>query len=90
MYNDGFIHITNMDYSPVVIDAMARKYQHMTTMTWDVMDMTTMTYPAHSFDVVMEKGTLDSLLVDEKSTWTMSQKSQDLVHLILTQVIFGT
>jgi len=39
------------------------------------MDMTAMTYKSHSFDVVFEKATLDSLVVDCKSPWDLKDPS---------------
>jgi len=39
------------------------------------MDMTAMTYQPHSFDVVFEKATLDSLVVDCKSPWDLKDPS---------------
>ena len=90
LYRDGFHHITNMDYSSVVIENMREKCRDLHHMTWDVMDLAAMTYPHHSFDVVMEKGTLDALLVDERDIWTVSQETQDLMHHILMQASAGT
>ena len=39
------------------------------------MDMTAMTYKHHSFDVVFEKATLDSLVVDCQSPWNLQDPS---------------
>lgn len=34
-----------------------------------VMDMTNMTFPEGSFEVVIEKATLDALMVEERDLW---------------------
>ena len=83
MYKDGYTNITNMDYSPVVIRNMEEKYPHM---KWDVMDVMSMTYSSGDFDVILEKGTIDALLVGEKDPWRMSDESQELMDTILSQV----
>ena len=88
MYVDGFRHITNMDYSNVVIDNMRNRHCHLPEMTWDAMDMLDMTYDDASYDVVLEKGTLDSLLVEERDPWRMSDENQNLIHTVLTKVRF--
>lgn len=69
LYNAGYKNIVNMDYSPVVIDRMRTKYADMSEMTWDVMDMKELTYEDKSFDVVLDKGSLDALMVDEGDVW---------------------
>ncbi|KAF0720613.1 Aste57867_170 [Aphanomyces stellatus] len=56
---DGFTKITSMDFSALVIEEMRQKHP---SMTWDVMDMTNMTYAKESFDCIMDKGALDALM----------------------------
>ncbi len=51
---------------------MSSKYPHLRFKT---MDMTAMTYKSLSFDVVFEKATLDSLVVDCKSPWDLKDPS---------------
>lgn len=50
------------------------------------MDIRELDYADGSFDVVFEKGTLDSLLVTEQSPWTLSQDSESLMDTILSEV----
>ncbi|CAG0918723.1 unnamed protein product [Notodromas monacha] len=60
MFRDGYKRITNVDFSPVVIEAMAKKNEVTAQMEWLVMDMLSMTFPDESFDFVLEKATMDS------------------------------
>jgi hypothetical protein len=73
MYASGYHHITNLDFSSVVIDAMRAKYDALfpgSTMKWVVGDMTRLdNFAAGSFDVVIDKCAMDALLVDEGSPW---------------------
>jgi 2-polyprenyl-3-methyl-5-hydroxy-6-metoxy-1,4-benzoquinol methylase len=86
LYLDGYKNIVNIDYSPVVIEKMKQKHQHFVEMQYLVMDITKMTFDKKSFDVVIEKGTLDTLLVDEKHLWNPSEHSRKIMHTVLFQV----
>lgn len=86
IYKDGYRNIVNIDFSPVVIENMKRKCQHLVEMEWSVMDITSMTFLPNSFDVVIEKATLDALMVEEKDLWNPSQEIRDRMGCVLTQV----
>ncbi|KAJ8015897.1 hypothetical protein DPEC_G00001460 [Dallia pectoralis] len=63
----GYLSITNIDYSSVCIDTMsARHLSKCPRMTWHQMDARKLSFPDASYDVVLEKGTLDAMLVEEK------------------------
>ncbi|WAQ96382.1 EFMT4-like protein [Mya arenaria] len=85
MYENGFKHITNTDFSPVVIEKMAEKHKDLTEMSWQVMDMCDISFPAESFDIVLEKGTLDAVMVHERDPWNTSQETLDLIDSVLQQ-----
>lgn len=86
MYSDGFRLITNIDYSPVVIENMRNRSPEARSMKWLVMDATNLEFSDGSFDVVIEKATLDALLVGEKDPWQLSEEGANLMDRILTQV----
>ena len=88
MYQDGFQHITNTDFSPTVIEKMREKYLEFPNMTWRVLDIRDLSILPSPFDIILEKGTLDSLLVHEKDPWNVSTESLDQIDKILEQVIF--
>jgi SAM-dependent methyltransferase len=70
LYDEGFTNITNIDFSSVVIDRMrARNSENRPQMKWDVMDMTDLKYEPSSFDVVIDKASIDALMVDEGDVW---------------------
>lgn len=86
MYSDGYRNIVNIDFSPVVIENMKRKCQDMVDMKWIVMDITDMTFAPNSFDVVIEKATLDALLVEDKDVWNPSDETRQTMDCVLSQV----
>lgn len=74
LYNDGFKNITNIDYSPVVIEKHKEKYGHL--MKYLVMDMRELHFNEEKFDIVIEKCTLDVLYTAETSPWNISEETQ--------------
>lgn len=91
LYEDGFHHIVNIDYSDIVINKMKERYNALTYMEWRVMDICDMSsIERESFDVILEKGTLDALLVEEKDPWSLSEVAEVMVDNVLTQVCLLT
>ena len=90
MYQNGYRNIVNVDYSDLVITEMESRYKQLTGMTWLVMDICDMSQFADaSFDIVLEKGTLDAMLVNEPDPWRISQSGADTVDRILREVSTG-
>ena len=88
MYADGFTKITNVDYSPAVIENMRRRCCKLSHMDWQVMDITDLQFDNETFDVVIEKGTLDAMLVLESDPWNISTEGEETIDKILGQVCF--
>ena len=86
MYLDGYRRIVNTDYSPVIIELMRQRCQKLEEMSWEVMDINELGYEAESFECVLEKGTLDALLVGEKNPWNLSEENAVKMDNILTRV----
>lgn len=55
-------------------------------MQWLVMDIKDLKFESGSFDIVIEKATLDALLVGERDPWSLSSDSRTLMDDILIQV----
>ena len=63
MFDDGFTSITNTDISDVCIDQMKFKYKFThPSIKWEVMDVKEMKYPDSTFNLVIDKFTLDAVL----------------------------
>lgn len=86
MYDAGFRHITNIDYSSVCISTMRARHSDCPGMTWHEMDVQHLSFPDASFDVVLEKATLDAIMVEEKSPWDVSLQTASFIHKALTEV----
>ncbi|KAL0285172.1 UNVERIFIED_CONTAM: eEF1A lysine and N-terminal methyltransferase [Sesamum angustifolium] len=63
MVKDGFEDIMNIDISSVAIEMMRKKYEDVPQLKYMQMDVRDMSFfPDDSFDSVIDKGTLDSLM----------------------------
>jgi len=60
MYDDGYHNIDNIDYSDIVISQMQQRNLNRSEMRWTTMDARQMTYENNTFDVIIDKGTLDA------------------------------
>ncbi|XP_034039563.1 EEF1A lysine methyltransferase 4 [Thalassophryne amazonica] len=86
MYSAGYHSITNIDFSSVCISAMSARHSDCPGMSWQQMDMSQLSFRDESFDVVLEKATLDSVMVIEKNPWNVSPQTTSLIHQALTEV----
>ena len=70
MCESGYQHVHGTDYVEAVIQKMAKQTQDMPVPrpTWEVMDATKLSSKNESYDVVLDKGCLDAMLIPEGST----------------------
>ncbi|WFD45137.1 hypothetical protein MPSI1_003814 [Malassezia psittaci] len=82
MYNDGYQNILNLDYSSVLIEKMRTRAPQM---QWKVMDIRYLREHAdqlgglESWDVIIDKGTMDALMAENASVWNPSDQVLDNV-----------
>lgn len=87
MYDAGYHSITNIDYSSVCIDTMTARHDATCPgMTWHQMDARQLSFTDASYDVVLEKGTLDAMLVEEKDPWKVSSETACLIDQVLREI----
>ncbi|KAG6471277.1 hypothetical protein ZIOFF_072388 [Zingiber officinale] len=69
MVDDGYQDVVNIDISSVVIEAMQEKYSDRPRLKYIKMDVREMSsFESSSFDAVIDKGTLDSLMCGPNAT----------------------
>ncbi|PIA53685.1 hypothetical protein AQUCO_00900338v1 [Aquilegia coerulea] len=74
MVKDGYENITNIDISSVAIVMMRKKYEHIPQLKYMQMDVRDMSlFPDDSFDTVIDKGTLDSLMCGTNAPLSATQ-----------------
>ncbi|KAM5163412.1 EEF1A lysine methyltransferase 4 isoform 2-T2 [Mantella aurantiaca] len=87
LYAEGVSPIISIDYSPICIKEMTEKNACIPEMSWLVMDARQLQFPDESFDLVIEKGTLDSMMVDEKDPWNITPETVNLVDEVLSEYL---
>jgi len=78
LFEAGFKHITNVDYSNVLIVDRQRRFPEMQWICDDIGQLRTIEDGA--FDVVIEKAVLDCLLSTEKSPWSLSVEGNTAIN----------
>ena len=67
MYDDGYHQITNIDISKTCIKNMSlRNQKSRPGLKWEVMDVRNLSYPDETFDVIIDKCTIDAILCSKK------------------------
>ncbi|KAJ8094447.1 hypothetical protein PM082_010881 [Marasmius tenuissimus] len=78
MYDDGYRNIVNVDYSGIVIEQMQTRHgQERPEMEWHEMDVRDLAFDAASFDVVIDKGTMDAMMTVKGDIWNPPQQVID-------------
>ncbi|ETN70798.1 methyltransferase domain protein, partial [Necator americanus] len=84
LYNMGYKNITNVDYSEVLVDSRRSSFPNMKWICDDIRSLASI--PSGSFDVVIEKATLEALLVTEKSPWNPSDVALETIDSVFESI----
>ncbi|RVD89609.1 uncharacterized protein DFL_000610 [Arthrobotrys flagrans] len=82
MYEAGYKNLVNIDFSSIIIAKMAEKYPEQ---TWKVADVRETGFPDDSFDVVIDKGTLDAML--SGSLWSPPDHVRERTTAYINEVL---
>lgn len=89
MFDDNYTNITNIDISATVVNAMKEKYADRQGMSYQQQDVRSMdTFADGSFDCVIDKGTMDSVLCGEGSTHNCQKALQNIARVLNTNGVF--
>lgn len=82
LYNHGYKNVISIDYSQVVIDNMRAKYSRIPELRYYLCDMTQLhqLFPLSYFDIIIDKASIDSMIVDQGDPWNPKQSTRDQVH----------
>ncbi|XP_065871669.1 uncharacterized protein [Euphorbia lathyris] len=83
MVKDGYEEIMNIDISAVAIDMMTKKYEYSPQLKYMQMDVRDMSFfPDESFDGIIDKGTLDSLMCGNDAPLSATQTLGEVSRLL--------
>ena len=84
MYDDGYTNILNVDISSVVIKQMIeRNALKRPDMIYEIMDVTDMaTIPDNTYDVAIDKSTIDALLCGDKATLQVARMTKEIQRIL--------
>ncbi|KAF8889315.1 S-adenosyl-L-methionine-dependent methyltransferase [Infundibulicybe gibba] len=75
MWDDGYKSITNIDYSAVVIEKMRQRHEVARPgLEWREMDVRDLRFDDGSFDVAIDKGTMDAMMTTKGDVWNPPQQ----------------
>jgi len=76
-------HVVAVDFSRAAIEACRERYGSRENLKWRIMDARALRLPPDSFDAVVEKGTLDAMLLGRSGGKSAVRTALDEVHRIL-------
>ena len=82
MYNDGYKNIKNIDISHNVIKTMAERNKDKEGMIYEVMDVRDLKYEDNSFDLAVDKSTIDALLCGEDAFINVAKMIKEVQRVI--------
>ncbi|KAE9399951.1 S-adenosyl-L-methionine-dependent methyltransferase [Gymnopus androsaceus JB14] len=88
MYDDGYQNIVNTDYSSVIIEKMKERHgESSPSMDWYEMDVRDLKFDDASFDVAIDKGTMDAMMTAKGDIWNPPQQVIDDCTKEVSEVI---
>ncbi|XP_057959009.1 uncharacterized protein LOC131151684 [Malania oleifera] len=89
MVNDGYKDVVNIDISSVVIGDMQKKYSDRPELKYFEMDVRDMNaFQAGSFDAIVDKGTMDSLLCGNNSQQNAAKMLQEVGRVLKDKGVY--
>ncbi|KAJ3745386.1 S-adenosyl-L-methionine-dependent methyltransferase [Lentinula detonsa] len=83
MYDDGYSNIVNTDYSTIVIEKMKERHEELRPeMEWHEMDVRDLKFDDNSFDVAIDKGTMDAMMTVKGDIWVCEMIFVTCSHLM--------
>ena len=82
MYNDGYKNIKNIDISHNVIKTMAERNKDKERMIYEVMDVRDLKYEDNSFDLAVDKSTIDALLCGEDAFINVAKMIKEVQRVL--------
>ena len=84
MYDEGYTHNYNIDICKNVIDFMANRNEGKKGLHFNVMDVCEMAYKDETFDLIIDKSTIDALLCGDHSYMIVAKMLKEISRVLKT------
>lgn len=84
MYDDGYRNSVNIDISNICIAEMKERSKHRVGMQWLEMDAMDMSFEDETFDIVIDKSTLDAILCGNDSFLNAAKMIMEVQRVLKT------
>ena len=88
MYDDGFHNIDNIDISNNVISIMKNRNIKRPEMTFSVMDVRNLKFQDSSFDLAVDKSTIDALLCGDFAYVNVAKMLKEVIRVLKSKIYF--
>lgn len=88
LYAEGVKQVHGIDYSDACIRQMQDRYSEYQDLKFSCMDCRNMGFEEGHFDVVFDKGTLDSILCSENASDSATQTLQEIQRVLSPRGVF--
>ena len=78
MIEDGFKNVINTDISPICISKMRKKHQNYLGLEYREMDAKNLNFDTRYFDIIIDKGLIDSLRCEENFQFSVMQYLKEI------------
>lgn len=82
MYDDGYIHNYNIDICQNVINYMKERNKDKKGLHYEVMDVRDLKYKDETFDLVVDKSTIDALLCGDNSFLNVAKMTKEISRVL--------
>jgi ubiquinone/menaquinone biosynthesis C-methylase UbiE len=82
LYDDGYHNVYNIDISSVVIEQMLAWNKDRSDMKYEVMDVCNMSYESNTFDVAIDKSTIDALLCGDDAFLNTAKMTKEVQRVL--------
>ena len=84
MFDEGYTHNYNIDICQNVIDFMKSRNKNRKGLHFDVMDASDMAYKDESFDLIIDKSTIDALLCGDHCFMLVAKMLKEISRVLKT------
>ena len=88
MWEEGYINNYNIDICQNVIDFMKERNKNKKGLIFEVMDVKEMKYEDETFDLIIDKSTIDALLCGDHSFMNVATMTKEVSRVLKTGGIY--